>query len=974
LQRLLAVVLFGLLVAPAQLIPSATAADVSGLQLSTAGQQAFKDLSTCLASGKSQKLDVFYLVDSSGSLSYTDEQEVRATVLKNSIAQLSNFSEQGVDVSYAMALFSSDVLPLTDWTSLKKSRDFDQAQNLVDQAVNNNNVVGVTDWEQGLRYAHQELKTRPVANCKMLIWFTDGGINPVSIDDPKSTIDSLKRLCNTGISPSSLGGSSSRFGVFEAIRNDGISTFAVLYQNDRSSLEQFEANYEAGESEFDLTGADRLELEHYLMSFMVPLVEGSGQVLDSAVAKSVGYTVGGTLKCAELGPDGLAPAGLPNGAFLRAQDPVSLAFQFMKMQAVLAGGTGTPITDGKFEVPQGAVAFRLLTTSSSWKLSSPGDSAVQLTSKDTKSDPNASVSSSAGVTQIDYLVGADQTLRGTWKLDAAKGDSALFLFSGLTMVLDRDRTSQVVSERENTLTGSVVRLHGFDNLPVDLTVYDSKKLTLSTLDSAGKLQPVPNVSFTLNDNGQFKLEGYVPPAGKRTNDLWLTLELGGNFDPVTSHFSVDVVAKSDIATVKNSVIKLTDLVGPKGEATGSITVVGPTSVDSSTYCLDPKAIRTSDQQTGAQKHPRDDKFVWSFNGKVAGEAPICFEIAQGSQQEIRVSVTNPTQADSSVVSVRQTQSTSGAATLDENLQFEFKSSAESNFLIESLVIAALLALGLLLPLGLLYLLNWLTTRFLPVQNTVKAEFPVRIQPGPAGKITDDKGNAISVGPQDFKYVTETPASRVIPVASSGELVARLPKFPLAGTWFEHQAPEGSRVISLYPGATKKPQLFDAAKASEVSPNVANNWALVLPDSELLKPEGQELSARLVVFAPMGGVPQYQARVNEISSKPGLQQRIGLAREAVRNTEALPKKSKKPSKSANPVVAETGSMPSVQIPGVSNGSSMPASIPGLTPPTTPASTSIPGLQPPSVIPGSATPPVIPGVTPPPNIPGVTPPKN
>jgi hypothetical protein len=60
-----------------------SAVDTSGVQISKVGERAFKDLSTCLASGKNQALDVFYLVDSSGSLSYTDRKEVRKTVLEN---------------------------------------------------------------------------------------------------------------------------------------------------------------------------------------------------------------------------------------------------------------------------------------------------------------------------------------------------------------------------------------------------------------------------------------------------------------------------------------------------------------------------------------------------------------------------------------------------------------------------------------------------------------------------------------------------------------------------------------------------------------------------------------------------------------------------------------------------------------------------------------------------------------------------
>jgi hypothetical protein len=103
------------------------ASSTSGVQISAVGERAFKDLSTCLASGKNQALDVFYLVDSSGSLSYTDREEVRKTVLENSVSQLRNFADQGVAVSFAAALFSDSVKPIQSWSKLSSPASFDQA-------------------------------------------------------------------------------------------------------------------------------------------------------------------------------------------------------------------------------------------------------------------------------------------------------------------------------------------------------------------------------------------------------------------------------------------------------------------------------------------------------------------------------------------------------------------------------------------------------------------------------------------------------------------------------------------------------------------------------------------------------------------------------------------------------------------------------------------------------------------------------
>lgn len=950
-----------------------SAADSSGVQISAVGERAFKDLSTCLASGKNQALDVFYLVDSSGSLSYTDKDEVRKTVVENSVSQLRNFADQGIAVSFAAALFSDSVKPIQNWSKLSSSASFDQAVDVVTRNVNNDRVTGYTDWEEGLQFASGALAQRPKTNCKMLVWLTDGGINPTGYFD--DTLDSLKRLCHPRISSSSLKNSSSTYGIFNKIRQQQISIFGVLYQNDKSSLEQFEKDYAAGERDF--TPDERLELEHYLMSYMVPLVEGSGRIQTSAVAKEVGLPPGGNLECAPVDEVGFAPAGQPNGAFLVAQDPVSLAFQFLKMQAVLAGGTGSLIVVGKFDVPSGTAAFRILTTSAKWRLTGPDGSEVDQQAGKKPSDPNLTVTQSAGVYQLDYKIGTDTNLLGQWELDSPKGESALFLYSGLTMVLDRDRTSQVVSERENTLTGQVIRTQEFEDLPVDLDVFESSNLSLFTSDSSGKLKKIDGLTIDLRADGSFKVEGYVPEKNGGREPLWLTLELGGKFDPVSSKFDVDVVAKNDIATVQNSVIKLSNLEGPEGKATGKILVSGPTTVSSSEYCIDEKALRTTDAQTAAKKNPRYEKFVWNFSSTVASDG-LCFTIPQGETVEIGVEVTNPIQADSQVVSVRGSKSTSGAAELQENLQFEFKSGAKSDPFVEWAVIIGLLIAGLLIPLGLLYLLNVLTTKFLPVSQMVRAEYPVKIQTGSVTKILDQKGTPISVDANDFKFLADQPASSSLDLGQKGKSVARLPLFPLAATWFEHQAPEGSRVISVYNGGSKNPNNFASGKATEISPNHADNWQLIVPDAEFAKPDGEQLNGLLVVGARMANLPQYQARVNEISSKPGLQRRLGEIRAAIAAEAAKPQKatkSSKPGKKSGPDNSG-GGFPGGGIPGMPPTQPKSPTIPGVANPTPqiPGVTVIPRVTPPAApnIAGVSNP-SIPGVPKPPTIPGVNPPK-
>jgi hypothetical protein len=294
-------------------------------------------------------------------------------------------------------------------------------------------------------------------------------------------------------------------------------------------------------------------------------------------------------------------------------------------------------------------------------------------------------------------------------------------------------------------------------------------------------------------------------------------------------------------------------------------------------------------------------------------------------------------------------------------------------------------LGILVPLGLLYLLNWLTTKFLPLEQTVRAEYPVQILNGATAKIVDKDGNPIRVEANDFKFLPHSPASRSQAAGAHGTSVAKVAKFPLLPSWFEHEATAGNRLISLYSESGKGPSHFRDGKATEVSPNLAANWFLSIPDGEFSKASGETMNGTLVVASRMGSLPSYQSRVQDVSVKPGLQGRIDEIRAAINSAKpdasANPAKMRRAAKAGkSAIVAEAGfvptTLPSVPgapgIPGVPGSPTPPPStIPGV-----PGSPGIPGAPPLTSIPGApstppVTPPSIPGA--PNNIPGINPPN-
>ena len=118
MKRLLAVLVTSLLmVAGSTQITTAN----SDQELSAAASAAFNDVGRCLASGKEPSLSVFYLIDNSGSLKWTDPDNERKAILEGSIAELGSFVNQGVDVEVAAHFFSTNTQQAFDWTSLASS-------------------------------------------------------------------------------------------------------------------------------------------------------------------------------------------------------------------------------------------------------------------------------------------------------------------------------------------------------------------------------------------------------------------------------------------------------------------------------------------------------------------------------------------------------------------------------------------------------------------------------------------------------------------------------------------------------------------------------------------------------------------------------------------------------------------------------------------------------------------------------------
>jgi len=117
--------------------------------LSPAASAAFSDVGRCLASGKTKELSVYYLIDNSGSLTWTDPDNLRRGILSGSLGELANFVDQDIQVEVAASFFSTRVSQLLDWTSLETADQARQVAERIAREISNDTAGGKTDWEKG---------------------------------------------------------------------------------------------------------------------------------------------------------------------------------------------------------------------------------------------------------------------------------------------------------------------------------------------------------------------------------------------------------------------------------------------------------------------------------------------------------------------------------------------------------------------------------------------------------------------------------------------------------------------------------------------------------------------------------------------------------------------------------------------------------------------------------------------------------
>jgi hypothetical protein len=474
---------------------------------------AFEDLGRCLQSqGKNKILDVFYLIDESGSLKKTDPDNARADILSSSLEQLASFRND-VTVNYSVAFFAQSYGVWQPWRSVNKGGIVPESARL-NAEVRKRNQGKNTDWLQGINGAIDELNAQHerTNGCSTLIWLTDGGIDLAQLEKTKDAVD---QLCENR---------------FDVLRKNGVTVLGVLLKNEVALA--------------NLNPKDR-DYQTLWMSWMEPLVTGQGVLADGTEKNCGNFPI---------------PKNYRQGALFVASDPQELAYEFLKLPPRIEGCAAVDkFAQGQFEIEPGISEFQIVTTAKNWSLIDPNGKSLSATSRE-----ELGIFETAGASQIKK--GTTNSGRGAWEFKGAGGESNLYYCSGLDIRIDPG--TQFISGKAGLLSGKVVSQS--TGLPADLTKYDSDHPITIELISGG--QSGPKKEADQKDPASFLLKNFTPGSDSTEAEVRITLFLktksGIPLAPVSMSQKIDVRLLSNYPTLKNEPIELSTLESLENPATG----------------------------------------------------------------------------------------------------------------------------------------------------------------------------------------------------------------------------------------------------------------------------------------------------------------------------------------------------------------------------------------------------------------------
>ncbi|MCS0499189.1 hypothetical protein [Protaetiibacter mangrovi] len=811
------------------------ASAAGGYELTSIAKGGVEDLRQCLAS--SDTLDVFYLIDSSGSMKDTDSGIVRADLLANSLRELAGLKE-GLTLNYAASFFSTRYLPEIDWVDGITAADVDAQADALANAIRARPPAGSTNWLQAVTSAQSSVAAQhqKTNGCQALIWLTDGGIW-VGDNSVSANATALNSMCGAPLVAGGAAPDPTSRGTFSEMRQAGVIVFGVMLRDE--SVRDTQSEY---------------------VKFMRPLVEGQD----------------GDMNCGEY-PDGHDERYV-SGVYLQAANAGDLARVFLRLGALVAGGAESPFgPDGEFPVDAGVASFSIVTDNGSWRLTAPDGSVVTAANADAA---GFDVDQSGQAVRLTLRAVRTSDI-GTWKLDTRTDTDSLLYSSGLRLALDPGGTFVAGSDYE--LTGRVVR-EGADltALPVAL---DANEYT----PRVGYVSPSGLIAVELKEvhidptggDFSFTLSTADVPPGSATFTVSLTdVSSSAAHIPladVSVKMQVEVTVPGDYPSI--AAVELSDLNGSDGVASGALTIVPPTEQPSGSVCF-PAGVTPIVDSDSADRYT---SWVWGGLKELELDSGGCLTVT--SPIDVTLTAANPDAANSKVAAhLDVIYKTSSGDELPGSVPISFVTTRPVNGAAFAVLMVGLLLAGLLLPLVALWIFSWLFTRITRGSHLHRASVPVRIDA--SGRMTTEDGRPLAKRDwslDDFPFHSKQPDSRRFSDPQLGTFRGRVPWNPFSRPWYQVAAREG--MVLFGPGGYLPRSLSQKRAAGRVlglSGDLGRVWAVTMAAATLSTLRDDPVAATLVVFLrnETGDKSAYRERIAKLASDGSLERQLTAAREAV----------------------------------------------------------------------------------------------
>ena len=778
---------------------------VSSSLLTPTGERAIDDLRRCLT--QSDYLNVFYLIDNSGSLMGfmnsdrpgTDMDFQRIEVINQSLRSLTELSEapSSKNISFSMGFFDNDYSPAIDWRELNRQA-LPDIEAEVDRQIR---VVqppgGTTHWEAGIDGAQRALQNRAAENdgCQMLVWLTDGGINVMN--DPNRTNQSAVNLCGLGFDRFGLTPENPN-GTFNALRQSRISSFAVLL------------NADTGERE-----------EAWARDLMRPLAEGEG-------------LVGGRPVSCGITP---IPDNYSAGAFVEANDIYSLANQFLRLSAKIGGGRdGVSIGKDGIDVPAGIVRIQVIGVDPLAVLSSPSGRAI---------------SPLGGSTFIDGFVESVDEY-GTWKVTSESWEPPALVWGALRVL--PGATTQVAGGAPQTVdfildTGES-RVATVDDYAFDLTVsmiYPDGLRENQTLQSQNLTEGVNSVTFEPNPR-------YGEVVVRFSTSGLRTAERGVSLTDVSAETRLIITPPTQFPTISEVVIDQA-LMGSVTPAVGRLLLRAPEEGTTGEVCIPGLGTGSLSPSPTIADDSADRFTSWAWTARVAegvNTSGDCVVLTGDDTATVFFTASHPTSADSAVRAlIDVTLKDSGGSSLPITREIVFPSERIFFSSVANTLRIVLIALGVLLPFALLLLVNLLTTKVEYGRNLRRVSLPILYDVA-GNRILTPQGeplNAKGVDSKEFVFLSGQPDGRSFPDPDLGKLRAVVPVNPFRPPWYEIEAPEGKVVFTDKSPAPLQAKRVRGGARALFGGEMGRAWAVVFPQTALTDGDPKDpIVGRLVSYS------------------------------------------------------------------------------------------------------------------------------